>query len=112
MKKKKNNRIKRKLKKGDRVVVIAGASKGVKGEILRVYPVKGKVIVENVKIVKKHLQPTQEDQGGIVEQEAPIDISNVMLLDPKNGEPTKVGRKYVNGKLERYSKKSGEIIKE
>lgn len=108
---KNDKRKKRKLKKGDQVIVITGVSKGVTGEILEVDPVKGKVTVEDVNIKKKHMQPTRENQGGIVEQEAPIDISNVMLIDPQSGEPTRVGRKMVDGKLERYSKKSGEIIK-
>ncbi len=109
--KKQAKRIKRKLKKGDQVLVISGESKGQKGEILSIDVVKGRVIVDGVNIVKKHMQPTQENQGGIVEQAAPIDISNVMLVDPKSGEPSRVGRKMVNGKLQRYSKKSGEIIK-
>lgn len=108
---KKIKRVKRKLKKGDRVIVISGESKNMKGEILEMDPVKGRVIVEGVNLVKKHLQPTQEHKGGIVEQPAYIHISNVMLIDPKSGEPTKVGKKVVDGKYQRYSKKSGEIIK-
>ena len=99
------------IKKGDTVVVIAGAQKGAKGEVLEVLPKKNRVIVEQVNIVKKHQKPTQENAGGIIEKAAPIHISNVMLVDPKTGEPTRVGRKEVDGKLVRYSKKSGEIIK-
>lgn len=109
--KKKNKKIKRKLKKGDTVIVLSGEEKGNKGEILFIDPIKGRVIVDGLNLVKKHMQPTQENKGGIVEQSAPIDISNVMLIDPKTGEPTRVGRKLVDGKLQRYSKKSGEIIK-
>ncbi len=112
----KNNNIKRfapklHIKKGDQVLVIAGAYKGSKGEVLEVLPKKNRVIVEEVNIIKKHQKPTQDSQGGIIEKPAPINISNVMLIDPKTGEPTRVGRKEVDGKLVRYSKKSGEIIK-
>ena len=100
-----------KIKKGDRVMVIRGADKGKTGSVLEVIPGKGKVIVEDVNIVKKHMKPTNENAGGIVEVPAPLDISKVMILDPKSGEPTRVGRREENGKLVRYSKKSGEIIK-
>ena len=99
------------IKKGDRVTVIAGASKGTTGEVLEVLPKVNRVIVEQVNIVKKHQKPTNENAGGIIEKAAPIHISNVMLVDPKSGEPTRIGRKEVDGKLVRYSKKSGEIIK-
>ena len=98
------------IKKGDQVVVIAGASKGKRGEVMEVQPKKNRLIVEEVNIIKKHQKPTQDNPGGIIERPAPIHISNVMLVDPKTGEPTRVGRKEVNGKLVRYSKKSGEII--
>lgn len=99
------------VKKGDRVIVVAGADKGTVGEILEVLPKKSRVIVEEVNIVKRHQKPTNEKEGGIIEKAAPIHISNVMLVDPKTGEPTRIGRKDVGGKLVRYSKKSGEIIK-
>ena len=105
---------KMKIKKGDRVVVVAGAYKNLDTprEVLEVFPAKNRVIVDQVNIVKKHLKPTQDSEGGITEVPAPIHISNVMLVDPKSGEPTRVGRKRdENGKLVRYSKKSGEIIK-
>ena len=72
---------------------------------------KQRVIVEDVNIVKKHRKPTQNTPGGIVEIPAPIHVSNVMLIDPKSGEPTRIGRKLVDGKSVRYAKKSGEIIK-
>ena len=72
---------------------------------------KQRVIVEDVNIVKKHRKPTQNTPGGIVEIPAPIHVSNVMLVDPKSGEPTRIGRKVVDGKNVRLSKKSGEIIK-
>jgi large subunit ribosomal protein L24 len=99
------------LKKGDRVRVIAGAYRGVEGEVLEVMPGKYRAIVEDVNIVKKHTKATNENPGGINEVPAPIHLSNLMLIDPKTGEPTRVGRKEVDGKLVRYSKKSGEIIK-
>ena len=114
-----NNKQKRfapklKIKKGDRVFVVAGAYKNLDTarEVLEVFPAKQRVIVDQVNIVKKHLKPTQDSEGGIQEVPAPIHISNVMLADPKTGEPTRVGRKMdSDGKLVRYSKKSGEIIK-
>lgn len=100
-----------KLKKGDKVIVISGVDKGKTGTILEVHPAKNRAVVEDVRIVKKHQKPTNDNPGGINEVAAPIHMSNLMLVDPKTGEPTRVGRKVVDGKLERYSKKSGEIIK-
>ena len=99
-----------KVKKGDRVMVIAGADKGKSGEILEVFPGKNRVIIEEVNIRKKHQKPTQDDPGGITEMAASIHVSNIMLIDPKSGETTRVGRREENGKLVRYSKKSGENI--
>lgn len=99
------------LKKGDKVIVIAGASKDSTGEILEVFPEKNRAIVDNVNLVKKHTKATDTNPGGINEVPAPIHLSNLMLVDPKTGEPTRIGRKEVDGKLVRYSKKSGEIIK-
>jgi len=104
-------KVKLSIKKGDRVLVIAGADKGVEGEVLEVFPVKQRAIVDQVNIVKKHNKPTQDNPGGINELPAPVHVSNLMLIDPKTGEPTRVGRKKVDGKLVRYSKKSGEIIR-
>ncbi len=98
------------VKKGDKVMVIAGASKGSSGEIKEIIVNKNRAIVEGVNMVKKHTKPANENPGGIIEVEAPIHISNLMLIDPKSGEPTKVGRKEVDGKMVRYSKKSGEIV--
>lgn len=103
-----------KIKKGDRVVIIAGAYKDLDKprEVLEVFPAKNRAIVDDVNIVKKHTKPTQNNPGGINEIPAPIHISNLMLVDPKTGEPTRVGRKMgEDGKIVRYSKKSGEIIK-
>ncbi|MEO2065991.1 LSU ribosomal protein L24P [Thermovibrio guaymasensis] len=102
-----------KIKAGDKVVVIAGKDKGKVGKVLKVLPEEERVIVEGVRIVKKHLRPSQKyPEGGIIEREAPIHISNVMLVDPKTGQPTRVGIKFVDGKKVRYAKKSGEIISE
>ena len=101
------------IKKGDQVQVIAGDSKGQTGKVLKVEVSKQRAIVEGVNIVKKATKPNAKNpQGGIIEQEAPIHISNLMLIDPKSGKPTKVGRKLDDkGKLVRYAKKSGEEIK-
>ena len=97
---------------GDQVMVISGKDKGKTGVILSAFPKKDRVLVEGVNIVKKHTKPNQANpQGGIVEQEAAIHVSNVMLIDPKTGEPTRVGYKVEDGKKVRVAKKSGEIIK-
>ncbi|WP_205007168.1 50S ribosomal protein L24 [Sporolactobacillus spathodeae] len=99
------------VKKGDKVQVITGKDKGKQGVILAAYPDKERVLVEGVNIIKKHSKPTQASpQGGIIEREAPIHVSNVMLLDPKTNEPTRVGHQVVDGKKVRVSKKSGEVI--
>jgi len=103
--------LKSNFKKGDKVMVIAGADKGKTGNVIQVMLEKQRVVVEDVKLVKKHRKPTQNTPGGISDMPAPIHMSNVMLLDPKSGEPTRIGRKEVDGKTVRYSKKSGEIIK-
>lgn len=105
------SRVKSNFKKGDKVMVIAGADKGKTGNVLQVMLEKQRVVVEDIRMVKKHRKPTQNTPGGISDMPAPIHMSNVMLLDPKSGEPTRIGRKEVDGKLVRYSKKSGEIIK-
>ncbi|MFN8337629.1 MAG: 50S ribosomal protein L24 [Saprospiraceae bacterium] len=99
------------IKKGDKVMVIAGSNKGLTGEVKKMFPTENRAIVEDVNMVKKHTKATQDNPGGINEIEAPIHISNLMLIDAKTGKPTRVGRKLVDGKLVRYSKKSGEIIK-
>jgi large subunit ribosomal protein L24 len=101
------------IKKGDTVKVIAGNSKGSTGKVLVVYPKDDRAIVEGVNKVKKHTKPTpQNTQGGIIEKEAPIHISNLMVVDSK-GNATRIGRRIdeKTNKLVRYSKKSGEVIK-
>ncbi|MBO4601678.1 MAG: 50S ribosomal protein L24 [Salinivirgaceae bacterium] len=101
------------IKKGDTVVVIAGESKGQRGKVLSVQVEKQRAIVEGVNLVSKHTKPNAKNtQGGIVKQEAPIHISNLMMVEPATGNPTRIGRrKNEEGKLVRYSKKSGEEIK-
>ncbi len=101
------------IKKGDTVVVIAGNDNGKQGKVLEVIRDKERAIVEGVNMIKKHTKPNAEHpQGGIIEREAPIHISNLMLVDPKTGNRTRIGRRLgSNGKLVRYSKKSGEEIK-
>ena len=101
------------IKKGDMVYVNAGDNKGQQGKVLKVEAAKQRAIVEGVNMCKKATKPNaQNPQGGIVEQEAPIHISNLQVLDPKSGKPTRVGRKAdAKGKLVSYAKKSGEEIK-
>ena len=101
------------VKTGDKVQVISGADKGKQGKVLKVEVSKQRAIVEGVNLCKKATKPNaQNPQGGIIEKEAPIHVSNLMVLDPKSGKPTKVGRKAdAKGKLVRYAKKSGEEIK-
>ena len=98
------------IKKGDTVVVIAGADKGSKGEVLEMLPKRNRAIVAGVNMVTKHKKPTENDPGGRIEQESSIHISNLMLVDPKTGEPTRIGRRLEDSKLVRYSKKTGETI--
>jgi large subunit ribosomal protein L24 len=101
------------IKKGDTVVVITGNYKGRKGRVLEVIRKTNRAIVEGVNMVKRHSKPDAKNpQGGIIEKESSIHISNLMLVDPKTGEPTRVGRRLNDkGKLVRYSKESGEEIK-
>ena len=101
------------IKKGDTVYVNAGESKGKTGRVLKVLGEKQRAIVEGVNMVSKSTKPSAKNpQGGIVKQEAPIHISNLNVVDPKTGKPTRIGRKVgADGKLVRVSKKSGEEIK-
>jgi large subunit ribosomal protein L24 len=99
------------ITKGDRVRVMTGEHAGTEGTVIRVLPKRGRVVVEDVNIVTKHKRGTGQDEGGIIHYPAPIDVSNVMLLDPKSGEPTRVRRqKDKDGTVERLSKKSGQPI--
>jgi len=106
-----------KIRKNDNIVVIAGNSKGSTGKVLKVFPKKNRVIVEGVNLRKRHTKPNQANpQGGIIEMEAPIDASNVMILDPKKNEPTRVGSKIIiddktgKKKIVRVSKTTGEML--
>lgn len=99
------------VKKGDKVQVITGKDKGKQGVILAAFPKENRVIVEGVNIVKKHSKPSQlNPQGGIITKEAPVHVSNVLPLDPKTGEPTRVGYQLVDGKKVRVAKKSGQVL--
>lgn len=99
------------IKKDDLVVVVAGADRGVRGRVLRVLPDANRVIVEGVRRVKRHQSPRMYREGGIVEREAPIDMSNVMLVDPKTEEPTRVRfGEDSEGKKVRIAVKSGTVV--
>ena len=100
------------VKKDDTVIVITGKDKGKKGRVIAAYPRENRVLVEGVNTVKKHTRPSQANpQGGIIEQEAPIHVSNVMNIDPKSGKVTRIGYKVLdNGKKVRIAKRSGEVI--
>lgn len=103
-----------KIIKNDIVVVTTGNSKGVKGKVIKVFPKENKAMVEGVNLISKHTKPNAANpQGGIVKQEAKIHISNLVLIDPKSGDATKVGRKkeVKSAKLVRFAKKTGEVIK-
>ena len=101
-----------KIKKGDQVQVLTGKDKGKKGEVLRVLPADNRAVVQGANIVKRHTKPKGAGQeGGIVEKEATINLSNLSLLDPKSGKPTRVGFKVLeDGKKVRVAKASGEVI--
>ncbi|MFL1780807.1 50S ribosomal protein L24 [Candidatus Hepatincolaceae symbiont of Richtersius coronifer] len=102
--------VKSKIKKDDKVIIITGKDKSKTGTILKVFPSESKVIVEGVNIVKKHQKPTPTNAGGLVSKEVPIHISNVALLDPSKGKPTKIGYKVEDGKKVRYCKLSGNVL--
>lgn len=100
------------VKKDDTVIVISGKDKGKKGRVIAAYPRQNRVLIEGVNIVKKHARPSQSNpQGGIIEQEAAIHVSNVMHVDPKSGQVTRIGYKVLdNGKKVRIAKRSGAVI--
>jgi large subunit ribosomal protein L24 len=101
-----------KVKKGDRVVVLTGRDKGRQGEVLKVLTAEQRVVVQGVMTVKRHQKASaRSPQGGIVSKEAPIHVSNVAHLDPKDGRPTRVGFKVLeDGRKVRYAKRSGEVL--
>ena len=101
-----------KIKKGDKVIVIAGADKGTVGEVVAVFPKANKVIVEGVNVAKKHEKPNAvNEDGGIVNKEMPINVSNVMLYDSKAKKGSRIGFKDEKGVKTRYYKKSGQVVK-
>ena len=100
-----------KVRKGDRVIVTSGRDKGKSGEVLRVYTADERVLVAGVNVVKRHQRQTARAQGGIVSKEAPIHLSKVAHIDPKNGGPTRIGFKVLgDGRRVRFAKKSGEVL--
>lgn len=100
-----------KIKRGDTVVVISGKEKGKRGEVERVIPAKNRVVVSGVNVRTRHARPSQNNQQGLFHFEAPIHVSNVMLVDPNGGEPTKVGYRFTDsGQKVRVAKKSGKDI--
>ena len=99
------------IKKGDRVIVTTGRDKGRKGEVLKVMPKEDRALVSGINTVKRHQKQTQRQQGGIVNKEAPIHLSNLAHVDPKSGEATRIGFKVLgDGRKVRFAKKSGEVI--
>ncbi|MEM9197901.1 MAG: 50S ribosomal protein L24 [Pseudomonadota bacterium] len=99
-----------KLKKGDTVVVLTGKDRGREGEILEVRPKENRALVKDVNMVVRHQRQTQQSQGGRISKEAPVHLSNLALVDPKEGGPTRVGFRMEDGQKVRYAKKSGEVI--
>ena len=99
-----------KIKKGDKVVVISGSDKGKTGEVLRTLPSESRVVVQGVNLVKRHTRASATSQGGIIEKEATIHVSNVSHVDPKDNKPTRVGFKLVDDRKVRIAKRSGEQL--
>ena len=99
-----------KIKKGDRVIVLAGRDKGKSGEVLRMLVSEGRAVVQGVNMVKRHTRPSQAGAGGIIEKEAPIHLSNLAHIDPKDKKPTRIGFREENGRKVRFAKRSGELI--
>ncbi len=102
-----------KIKRGDKVVVLAGKDKGKRGEVVKVFPSEARVVVQGVNLIRRHQKQTPAQEGGIVSKEAALHISNVALADPKDGEPTRIGYKLLDdGRKVRVAKRSGELIDE
>ncbi len=100
-----------KIKKGDHVVVLAGRDRGKKGEVIRVMPKENRALVRGVNLVSRHQKQTANQEGGIISKEASIDLSNLALEDPKDGQPTRVGFKVLDdGRKVRFAKRSGDLI--
>ena len=100
-----------KIKKGDKVVVLTGRDKGRTGEVFQVMPKENRALVRGVNLVKRHQRQTMNQEGGIIQKEAPIHLSNLALADPKDGKPTRVGFKILDdGRKVRFAKRSGDLI--
>jgi large subunit ribosomal protein L24 len=100
-----------KIKRGDKVVILAGKDKGKEGEVLKVLPSEGRVVVQGANVVKRHQRQTQTEQAGIRTFEAPLAVSNVAFIDPRDGKATRVGFKVLeDGRKVRFAKRSGEVI--
>jgi large subunit ribosomal protein L24 len=100
-----------KIRKGDKVVVLAGRDKGKKGEVVKVFPAENRAVVRGVNVVRKHQKQTPNQEGGIVPKEAPIHLSNIAIEDPKDGEPSRIGYRILeDGRKVRFAKRSGEVI--
>jgi large subunit ribosomal protein L24 len=100
-----------KIKKGDKVVVLTGRDKGRSGEVLSVDPRESRAMVQGINLVKRHQRQTAQQEGGIISKESSIDLSNLAILDPKSGKPTRVGFKTLDdGRKVRFAKRSGDLI--
>lgn len=99
-----------KIRKGDKVVVLTGKDKGRTGEVVQVMPKEDRAVVKGINLVKRHQRQTQTQEAGIITKEASIHLSNIAIADPKDGKPTRVGFKVVDGKKVRVAKRSGEVI--
>lgn len=100
-----------KIKKGDKVIVLTGKDAGRIGDVIQVMPKEERALVRGIRLVKKHQRQTQNQEGGIISKEAPIHLSNIAIVDPKDGKPTRVGFKILeDGRKVRFAKRSGELI--
>ncbi|MET3599090.1 50S ribosomal protein L24 [Martelella mangrovi] len=98
------------IKKGDKVVVIAGKDKGRTGEVVKVFPKEDRAVVSGINVVRRHQKQSQTAEAGIITKEAPVHLSNLAVADPKDGKPTRVGFKVEGETKVRYAKRSGEVI--
>ena len=99
-----------KIRKGDNVVVLTGKDKSRIGQVLQVMPKEGKALVQGINVVRRHTKQSAQSEGGIIAKEAPIDLSNLSIIDPKDGKATRVGFEVRDGKKVRVAKRSGELI--
>jgi large subunit ribosomal protein L24 len=99
-----------KIRKGDKVVVLTGKDKGRNGSVTQVMPKDGKAVVAGINMIRRHTKQSAQNEGGIISREAPIDLSNLSIIDPKDGKPTRVGFLVKDGKKVRVAKRSGEVI--